>query len=75
MGVNEGHLERTAHQPRDPAFSPMFLANNAQKSANPCQSLHKVIVKRIDEINNKIRLFRLEIPGEGSVKVRKWLSL
>jgi hypothetical protein len=33
------------------------------------QLLHRVIVKRIDEINDNIRIYRLEIPERGTIGV------
>ncbi|OIW29937.1 hypothetical protein CONLIGDRAFT_352250 [Coniochaeta ligniaria NRRL 30616] len=42
QAAKEGHLERTAQEPRD-------------------SLLHKVILKRIDEINDDVRIYRLEI--------------
>ncbi|KAH9910056.1 NADH-cytochrome b-5 reductase [Xylariomycetidae sp. FL2044] len=43
------------------------------------ESLHAVILKKVDQINDQVRLFRLEIPTENSPPVRfqpgQWVDL
>lgn len=64
---NKSHLERTAAEPRQAVWTlPPFPAYAV---VNLAQALHKVILKRVDEVNDTIRVLRLEIPDRGSIRV------
>ncbi|KAL2019620.1 hypothetical protein VTK56DRAFT_9435 [Thermocarpiscus australiensis] len=54
----EGHIERTANEPREP-------------------SLHRLTISHIAEITPNIRLFRLEIPPDDTIKFLpgQWVDL
>lgn len=59
-----GHIERTAAEPRDKAShltSWIWVAFHSHLS----QSLFTVVLRKIDEVNDQVRLFHLEIPLDG----------
>jgi len=41
---------------------------------NADQTLHKVVLRRVDQVNHTTRVFRLEIPDKGSIRVPTLLS-
>lgn len=60
---NESHLERTATEPRGNVRRRQAPISQSSYEANyELQDLHSVILSKIDQIDPRVRIFRLDLP-------------